>query len=184
MSTPHDPRRIGEIWDPDRVEAIRVEIEALRDYVVVSGGWAWHYMTPPGHLELKHAHDHKDADLFVKPEQFADLVVLLKERGFSRTWTRFDELEVSRTFYRYSRTIETAARPVKVLLDLFAEHVPSIEVSGMRLVEPRYLLGLYGHKHTSDRCFAVRIAQQLLARGISPVGRPEMADYSAFLRAA
>lgn len=67
------------------------------------------------------------------------------------------------------------------LLDVFVENVPSIEASGIRVVEPGYLLSLYGHKHTCGLCFAVRIARRLLASGENPAGHPAMADYRPFL---
>lgn len=180
MSVPHDPERIGETWNPVRLAVFEEELNALREWVVVSGGWAWHFMTPSGHLELKHAHDHKDADLFVRPHDFPALVGLLKSRGYERIWTRFDSLPESRDFYRYGKTVEQEGEAVKILLDVFVSEVPSVEASGFQIVEPKYLLSLYGHKHTSDRCFAVRIATDLLARGLDPVGNPAMADYTAF----
>ncbi len=165
---------------------MQAEIEAMKAYVTLSGGWAWHYMTPAGHVEYKHAHDHKDADLFVTPPRFPELVALLKQRGYERTWTRFDNREGADTFYRYTKTVEAAdtadSAPVKVMLDVFVEIVPSVEAGSMRVVEPAYLLSLYGHKHTSDLCFAVRIARSLLAEGKNPVGHPAMADYRAFLK--
>lgn len=184
MSIPHNTARLDETWNPMRLAVMQAEIEALEAYVTLSGGWAWHYMTPEGHVELKHAHDHKDADLFVAPECFPTLVALLKERGYARTWTRFDNREGSSTFYRYTKTLESdaeAAAPVKVMLDVFVENVPSVEARGMRVVEPNYLLSLYGHKHTSDLCFAVRIARRFLAEGANPVGHPAMADYRTCL---
>ena len=186
MSTPHNAARLGEQWNLERLAVLQAQIEAMKEYVTLSGGWAWHYMTPAGHIEYKHAHDHKDADLFVAPERFPELVVVLKERGYERTWTRFDNREGSDTFYRYTKTVEDSemaeSAPVKVMLDVFVETVPSVETSGMRVVEPNYLLSLYGHKHTSDLCFAVRIARRLLAEGQNPVGHPALADYRAFLK--
>ena len=56
MSTPHNAARLGEQWNPERLAVLQAEIEALKDYVTLSGGWAWHYMTPAGHIEYKHAH--------------------------------------------------------------------------------------------------------------------------------
>lgn len=55
-----------------------------------------------------------------------------------------------------------------------------MEAQGFRVVEPNYLLSLYGHKHSSDLCFSVQIARRLLAQGVSPIGHPDMADYKAF----
>lgn len=107
MAAPHKAERIGETWNPERLVVLLTEIEAVRDLVTLSGGWAWHFMTPPGHAELKHAHDHKDADLFVEPPRFGELVVRLKQREFEKTWTRFDNTPGSETFTRYVKTVET-----------------------------------------------------------------------------
>lgn len=79
------------------------------------------------------------------------------------------------------KTVE-GTKPIKVILDVFTGEVPSVETSlGVRVVEPRHLLSLYGVKHSSEQCFAVQIARRLIAAGISPMGRQEMADYSEFL---
>jgi len=181
MGAPHNPKRYGETWDPDRLAALVQEIEAIRSLVVVSGGWAWHYMTPP-HEELKHAHDHKDADLFVSPERVWELMTLLLGRGYERTWTRFDG--ESDDFHRYVKTVG-GAKPIKLILDVFTGEVPSVETaSGVRVVEPRHLLSLYGVKHSSEQCFAVQIARWLVAVGIDPVGHEAMADYNGFLGGA
>lgn len=178
MGAPHNPIRYGETWDPEHLSVLAQEIESLRNIMVVSGGWAWHYMTPP-HEELKHAHDHKDADLFVTPERVWELMTLLVGRGYERTWTRFDG--ESDDFHRYVKIID-GAKPIKVILDVFTEEVPSVETaSDVRVVEPCHLLSLYGVKHSSDQCFAVQIARRLVASDINPVGHEAMADYSGFL---
>jgi hypothetical protein len=71
-----------------------------------------------------------------------------------------------------------------VIFDLFTGDAPSVETaSGVRVVTPEYLLSLYGVKHSSDLCFSVQIARSLVARGIDPIGRPEMADFKPFLAA-
>src|SRR5262249_49943586 len=134
-----------------------------------------------GHSEYKHAHDHKDVDLFVQPTDLAFLLATLRRRGYERTWTRFDRLPDSRDFSRYTKTTERDGKPVKVMLDLFAEEVPSIEVAGFRVLEPPFLLAQYGHRHGSNQCFSVQIARRLLERGISPVGNPDMANYEPYL---
>jgi hypothetical protein len=157
------------------------EISAIRDYVVISRGWAWHFMTPPGHAEFKHAHDHRDADLFVAPKEAASLLALLKNRGYQKTWTRFDRMPGSQTFSRHTKHVQTHEEIVKVMLDLFVAEAPFVETRGFKVVEPKYLLSLYGRVHGSDKCFSVRIAKRLIAAGINPVGRSEMADYSKFL---
>lgn len=184
MAAPHNPNRIGELWNSERLSATLAEIECVREYVTLSGGWAWHFLTPAGHTEFKHAHDHKDADLFVAPQEFAALVAVLKERGFERVWTRFDDAPGSGSFYRYTKSTEVESVAAKVMFDVFAEAAPSIEAGGFRVVEPSYLLSLYGKKHSSDLCFSVQIARRLVAQGESPVQHPAMADYSAFLAEA
>ncbi len=181
MSVLTDPSRLGEKWNETRMAIILEEISAIRDCVVISGGWAWHFMTPPGHTELKHAHDHRDADLFVAPKAVANLLALLKNRGYKKTWTRFDRMSSSQAFSRHTKHVRTRDEIVKVMLDLFVAEVPFVEVQGFKVVEPKYLLSLYGTLHGSDKCFSVRIAKQLIAAGINPVGRPEMADYRKFL---
>ena len=77
------------------------------------------------------------------------------------------------------------AKPIKLILDVFTGEVPSVETaSGVRVVEPRHLLSLYGVKHSSEQCFAVQIARWLVAVGIDPVGHEAMADYNGFLGGA
>jgi hypothetical protein len=184
MSAPNDSGRLGEMWNETRMAIILQEISAIRDYVVISGGWAWHFMTPPGHTEFKHAHDHRDADLFVAPKDVASLLTLLKNRGYEKTWTRFDRMPSSQAFSRHTKHVRTRDEIVKVMLDLFVAEVPFVEIQGFKVVEPKYLLSLYGTLHGSDKCFSVRIAKRLIAAGINPVGRSEMVDYREFLHSS
>lgn len=181
MSVPHNQARYGERWDADRIAAIAKAIALVRQYVVISGGWAWHFMTPPGHIEYKHAHDHKDADLFIEPERLAEAMSVLRAEGYQREWTRHDGKSGSQNFYRYIRYVDDGPRPVKVMLDLFVERVPFVTVGELRVVEPAYLLTLYGVKHESEYCFSVQIARGLLAQGISPILNVAMGDYRRFI---
>ncbi|TSC26723.1 hypothetical protein [Corallococcus sp. Z5C101001] len=167
MGDPRNPQRADEPWKADRLRIAEVELRALAPLVTLSGGWAWHFMAPP-HDELKIDHDHKDVDLFVAPERFAELVGLLGTRGFARIWTRFDA--TSRNFYRYAKYLEGA----KVILDVFVRSVPSVQVGDMRVVEPATLLTFYGDIHSTDDCVSVLAARRLLAQGISPIGRREL----------
>jgi hypothetical protein len=182
MGSVHNPARVGEMWSATRMTIILEEIKAIRNYVIVSGGWAWHFMTPPGHTELKHAHDHRDADLFVAPKDVASLLALLKNRGYKKTWTQFDGIPSLQSFSRYVKHVQSREETVKVMLDLFVAEVSCVETQGFRVVRPKYLLSLYGVVHGSDQCFSVRIASRLIAQGINPVGRPERADFSEFLQ--
>ena len=147
------------------------EVDAIKRYVVVSGGLAWHLMSPP-HEEAKTVHDHKDVDLFVIPNQFGTVVQILKDRGFTRFWTKYDGK--TKNFYRYGATIKHGGSRVKVLIDLFLEEVPYITIDDIRVVEPKHLLSLYTMTHTSAECIAVQAASKLISRGINPVGRSEL----------
>lgn len=102
MGDPHNPNRYGELWNPYRWDVLAREIDAVKGYGALSGGWAWHYMSPP-HIEEKHLHDHRDIDFHVYPSRFAELVVLLEARGYSRVKTRFDD--PSGEFIRYEKHI-------------------------------------------------------------------------------
>lgn len=181
MAAPHRVDRIGELANPVEIAVLEAEIRALQEYVTVSGGWAWHFMSPEGHAELKHAHDHKDADLFVAPESVGLLMPALKARGYAKTWTRFDGRDDSKDFARYTKMVPHESREVKVILDLFIGVVPSVVAQGVRVVEPGYLITLYGVKHSSEQCFSLQIARNLLERQESPVGHPAMGDFAAFM---
>lgn len=102
MGDPHNPDRYGELWNPTRWQVLANEIEVVREYGALSGGWAWHYMSPP-HEEEKHLHDHRDIDMHVFPNRFAELVVALDERGYDRQKTRFDD--PSGEFIRYDKYV-------------------------------------------------------------------------------
>ncbi len=158
-------------WKREKLEAQLAVVSALHDFVVVSGGLAWHLMSPP-HVEDKHIHDHSDVDLFVVPARSGELFARVKEMGFNRWWTKYDDK--TRDFYRYGRTIDYKGKRVKVELDLFIRDVPFRELNGLKVVEPVYLLSLYKSIHSSSNCVAVKAARVLLGNGVDPVGRPEL----------
>lgn len=177
MAAPHNPSRYGETWPQHRIDACLAEMEAVRPWVILSGGWAWHFMSPPGHTELKHAHDHKDIDLFVPPGDVATVVSTLKHRGFEKVWTKYDRIPSDEDFRRYEKVVEVeGARPVRVTIDFFVCEVPHREIDGWQVVEPDLLLSLYSNIHSSDKCFAVQAASRLLKQGIDPVGRTELVE--------
>jgi hypothetical protein len=143
--------------------------KALGNRVVVSGGLAWHIMSPP-HVESKIVHDHSDIDLFAIPTYSAEVFTLLKDMGFNRYWTKY----ATKNFYRYGRTATRGSKRVKILIDLFIEYVPYIVVDGFQVVEPAFLLELYKTTHSSKNCTAVKNATILVRKGIDPVGRMEL----------
>jgi hypothetical protein len=170
MGDPHNPQRYGEVWDPDAMTVLIEAVSRLAPLGVISGGWAWHFMAPVGHIEYKHAHDHKDLDLLVPPASLTVSLGQLRAMGFGKAVTRHD----SNTFMRYQRHVRGRTRPIKVTVDLFVETAPAIVVNGVAVAEPQYLLALYGTKHSSSECWSVQAARRLLAQGISPIGRSEL----------
>lgn len=168
MGDPHNPKRAGEVWDQARIDFQLKELEAIKDLVVISGGWAWHFMSPPGHKEIKTQHDHKDIDVMVKPEQFEALRLALVLRGYQRQKTQWDNPSVG--FYRFTLYYEGG----KVVYDVFLEDIPFIDINGFKVVEPNKLISLYGVKHTSEQCLAVQAARKLLKNNLSPVGSKEL----------
>ncbi|MHC4181319.1 MAG: hypothetical protein ACYSWU_27800 [Planctomycetota bacterium] len=143
-------------------------------------------MSPRGHAELKHAHDHKDIDVFVAPQDVAVVVATLKDRGFQKVWTKYDRLPSDEDFRRYEKTVEVdVARPVRVTIDFFVrDDVPHRKIDGWKVVEPRFLLSLYSNIHSSDNCFAVQAAAKLVENGTDPVGREELVQIPAPKRGA
>jgi hypothetical protein len=159
------------MWKQQKLEAQIETVRSVKDLVVVSGGLAWHLISPE-HEEIKKMHDHSDVDLFVSPGDYASVVTTLRGRGFNRYWTKYDG--ITPRFYRYGSSVQHGGKQVKVLLDIFLEDVPSIEVGEFRVVKPAHLLTYYGRTHASARCWAVHQARILVARGIDPVGREEL----------
>ena len=174
MGDPRNPARRDEKWDPARVGALESQLRLLFGpselRAGISGGWAWHFMSPP-HEEYKLLHDHKDVDVIIPPEMAGVLIPRLQEHGYKKQWTQYD----SNKFHRYEKHVSAGA-PVKVQIDLFLE--PGIELiryADMWLIEPKTLLGFYDRKqHTTDDCVAVKAARKLIKTGTMPMGRPEL----------
>lgn len=180
MGAPHNTDRYGETGNQRRIDFCLVEMEKIKPYVILSGGWAWHFMSPEGHVELKHAHDHKDIDLFVEPEMVGTVVSILKGNEFKKVWTRYDgkPLKVGLEFRRYEKVLEEKGeRPVRVTIDFFVGNVETRTLdSGWTVVKPEVMITYYSSIHSSDSCFAVQAASKLIAQGIDPVGRPELVE--------
>jgi len=138
---------------------------------VVSGGMAWHMMSPV-HVEVKKMHDHSDVDLFLIPETAWKVFMLLKENGFRKWWTKYDTKTPN--FSRYGTTVQKGKKRVKVILDLFVETVPYRMINGYKIIEVEHLLSLYSSIHSSGRCWAVQQAIRLVANKIDPLGRIEL----------
>ena len=133
MGDPRNPARADELWNPVRFGVLLEEVTGLRDVCTISGGWAWHFMSPP-HVELKLHHDHRDIDVFVKPPELPIAIAKLTERGYARSWSRFDAQSKGK-FLRYEKRVqqsEDETDSVKVIIDLFVEDVPSVDAQGYR----------------------------------------------------
>lgn len=171
MGDPRNPGRQREEWDTARLYELGREIATLPNYAILSGGWAWHFMSPP-HREYKILHDHKDVDIFISPESMGDAVSHLKMCGYQRIWTRFDKVSAD----KFTRFEKHTPGGVKVLLDVFLESPPFIEVGGYKVVEPRTLLSYYGEIHSTEDCVAVLAAKKLLDKNLPVVGSEELVN--------
>jgi hypothetical protein len=172
MGDPHRKERYGELWNQHKLDTAFKVLELLKEKVVVSGGWAWHLISPPGHPEYKHAHDHKDIDIFSDPETAWDVITTLVQNGFRKIGTRFDN---QKNFTRFETFRGNPS--VKITIDFFTRKVPFEEIKGFKVIDIPYLLSLYGDIHSSDKCFAVMTAKELLAKGLSP---KEIIDHPDF----
>ncbi|MFD2562758.1 hypothetical protein [Aquimarina rubra] len=176
MGAPHNKKRFGELWPTYRIQHSLAALMPLKELVILSGGWAWHFLSPLGHTEYKHAHDHKDIDLFVDPKNVAKVMCILQENDFQKVWTRYDNLPSEENFRRYEKTVITEnEKSVRITIDFFVKpNIPHRIVKGWTIVEPSYLLGLYSNIHSSDKCWAVQSAIKLLDQDIDPLDREEL----------
>jgi hypothetical protein len=156
-------------WKQEKLLEQLSVVEALGDGVIVSGGLAWHLMSPP-HVENKKHHDHSDIDLFAIPDKSQETFSKLKSLGFNRYWTKY----ATKNFYRYGKTATRDNKRVKILIDLFINEIPFIKIGNYQVVEPKHLLPLYETTHSSKNCTAVLNATQLMKKGINPIGRIEL----------
>ena len=166
MADPHNPQRYGELWPQHRIDAYLEDLEQLRPHVTFSGGFAWHFLSPEGHSEHKHAHDHKDADLFVPKASVATVMGLLRSLGFEKARTIYDKRPSAEDFRRYERTVERDSHPpFRLTLDFFVGDHPTLDVRGWKVIRPDVLLSFYSSIHSSDQCWAVTAAHKLLQAG-------------------
>ena len=172
MGANHNINRYGEQWPSYRIEQGLAILNKLKDWAIISGGWAWHFMSVVNHTEYKHAHDHKDIDIFVRPKNVATIMVILQQEGFKKVWTRYDHMSSNENFRRYEKIDWLdSGKQIRVTIDFFeSATVETIQVNGWTLVEPKTLLSYYSNIHSSDKCWAVKAAIQLVERGINPVG--------------
>lgn len=165
---PHNPARTNETWNLERIRLQDEVIRAYGDILTISGGWAWHFMSPKGHTEYKTQHDHKDVDVFVDPNRFHEFLAKARTLDFEHVKTLHDD--PSGIFRRYTKFLDSG----KLVFDVYFKVVPFKEAGGMRVVDPPYLLKLYESTHTSKECWAVKAAAKLVAAGHSPIEHPSL----------
>ena len=191
MADPHNPARYGEVWTQHRIDAWKTILEALKPFVVFSGGWAWHFLSPPAHMEYKHAHDHKDCDLMVPPRTVATVMGILQSLGFKKVATKYDRLPSDEDFRRYEKVVtrhichgnvsesphecfclpsdDCTKDTFRLTIDFFVKDVPALQTpGGWLVVRPDVLVGFYSTIHSSQSCWAVVNAKTLLDRGRDP----------------
>jgi hypothetical protein len=184
MSDPHNPARYGEVWPQHKIDACLAALQPLKTLVVLSGGWAWHFMSPPDHVENKHGHDHKDIDLMVPPRTVSSTMIALREAGFEKVATKYDRLQSAEDFRRYEKVVDDGThQPFRITIDFFVKDVPVLQCpGGWLVVRPDVLLGYYSRIHSSTSCWAVLAAQKLLAAGLPPealIGDKRLLEASA-----
>ncbi|WP_130734492.1 hypothetical protein [Flavobacterium sp. J27] len=178
MGAPHNKNRYGELWNQNRIDESLKILHLLKEYIVLSGGWAWHFMSIPNHIEYKHAHDHKDIDIFVHPKNVAKVMEVLLENSFEKVWTRYDHLYSAENFRRYEKIIAIGnEKAFRITIDFFERTDLQTEIcNGFTVVSPEMLLRFYSNIHSSDKCWAVIKAKEFLEKGINPIGRKELSE--------
>ncbi|WP_288447807.1 hypothetical protein [uncultured Chryseobacterium sp.] len=77
-------------------------------------------------------------------------------------------------FRRYEKTVELENDKFhRITIDFFEkDDLETVEANGSTVVKPDILLSFYRNIHSSDKCWAVMAAKDLLQKGINPVGSP------------
>jgi hypothetical protein len=178
MGAPHNPARYGETWPQHRIDAALAELEYIRQWVILSGGWAWHFMSPQGTCRAQARARPQGYRRVCRAHRRRNGRDDAQDRGFQKVWTRYDRLPSDEDFRRYEKSVERPnEKPIRVTVDFFVrDGVPAREIEGWRVIEPKYLLSLYSNIHSSDKCFAVQAATRLVAQGIDPQGRAGLAE--------
>jgi len=161
----HNPKRYGELYNSQHIDNQIEELENIKEFIVLSGGWAWHFLSPP-HNEYKHLHDHSDIDIFVKPENFTKVQLTLTENEWFRMKTKYD----NNNFIRYEKIRDGR----KMVIDMFKGEIPNINSNGWNVTEPNYLLSLYKTVHQSDNCIVVTKSRELIKNGEPIINSEEL----------
>ncbi len=178
MGAPHNKKRYGEKWPDYRINQGLEILEKIKPLVIISGGWAWHFMSPKNHTEYKHAHDHKDIDLFVNPRNVPQVMTILLAENFKKVWTRYYNRPSNENFRRYEKIVSLDDdRETRITIDFFeSANLPFILIDDWQIVRPDKLLSFYSNIHSSDKCWAVQAAIALLALNKEIIGNKLLSE--------
>jgi hypothetical protein len=160
-------------WSTKRVEIYLGDLFIIAPDVVISGGWAWHFLSPPGHVETKFSHDHRDVSMFVAPSRMTSVSLDIGELGFTECVLKTDKSHgkvPKDEFHRYEKFVDNVG--LKMVFEVTVREVPFRTIGEYQVLDPKELLKLY-EKSTAD-WGAVVAARKLIAEGIDPQGRPEL----------
>lgn len=156
MKSKHNILRYGELYDQVHIKDQLEELEKIKNLIILSGGWAWHFISPE-HKEYKHLHDHKDIDIFVRPVDFLMVRTILEDNEFHRIKTKYD----NNNFIRYGKIKNNK----KIIIDMFKydKKIPYVTArENFVVVEPKYLLTLYKTIHQTQNCISIQNCLELI----------------------
>ncbi|MEP1487911.1 MAG: hypothetical protein ABJK28_05755 [Algibacter sp.] len=99
-------------------------------------------------------------------------MIILLDQGFKKAWTKYDHIPSNENFRRYEKIdwLESG-KQIRITIDFFeSKTIETVKINGWQVVEPKTLLSFYSNIHTSDKCWAVKAALQLVQKGESPIG--------------
>lgn len=141
-----------ETWDPLLLAAYLNLLQELKAFVVIGGGWAWHFLSPKGHIEYKNLHDHQELDILAPPRTIETAHTALQRSGFKAT--TLGPLD------RQYRNQESFL----LVVNFRVQDAPVVQCPGGWLVlPPDQLLARYGRQG-----LAARAASEFLASGKKP----------------
>ena len=167
MADLHNPERYGECWQQYKIDAYAADMEHLKPFVVFSGGWAWHLLSPRPHPERKHAHDHKDVVIHCPKKNVGTALGMLFSMGYKKVPTKYDRHQTPGEFRRYEKVVNDGEHPpFRLTVVFFVGNYPILATKdGWNVVRPDVLLSFYGNIHSSDKAWAVIAATKLRENG-------------------
>ena len=135
-------------------------LHSIKFLVVFSGGLAWHFLSPPGHIESEQAHTHQVIRASAPPRTLASTMAELQRLGFRAS----NSGSPTKGYKRYFCNVSVNGCKGRLTLDLQVKEVPAVQCPGGWLVlRPDLLL-------QEGACGASEAAQALLTAGLPPEG--------------